>query len=495
MEKRHIFYSWQSDSPNNTNRGFIEDALEKAIKILKADDSIEIEPVLDRDTLGEPGAIHIAESVFSKIERAKVFVGDVSIIGIVPVSDSAWQERPTPNPNVLVEFGYALKTLRHTGVLMVMNTAFGKIEELPFDLDRRRVIPYEVTKSEPNKADIKNALAKTLALRIKEILDYEAAADAANQPAEVKPLAARIADAYAAAAEPFRVKQELNEETDAIIEKLNNLPALAKDESLSTSDLTNFMREGFELTENLIRAYAFGCFEGGDRYNTVWAEVLTRLGERVAPARRSDEVKFYPSLLCFYAGGIAAVAGEKYETLAALFHKTKLRSARGLAGFSPSSTHWLIPARVIDREAAKSIPAIGRYLTPLNQYLYDVLREPLREAIPNEEAYDEAYLRFEYLFALGTMEIYAKTAGSLAAPEGSYIWENWIIRDSAYGRGYIWNLTAQEIERDGEDWHPLRAEVFKMTVSDFREFKQRADAAIIKYIRTCFPEFTGEARF
>jgi hypothetical protein len=26
-----IFYSWQSDLPNNTNRGFIERALEKAI--------------------------------------------------------------------------------------------------------------------------------------------------------------------------------------------------------------------------------------------------------------------------------------------------------------------------------------------------------------------------------------------------------------------------------------------------------------------------------
>jgi len=37
--KQRIFYSWQSDLPNNNNRGFIENALEKAISNINADDS------------------------------------------------------------------------------------------------------------------------------------------------------------------------------------------------------------------------------------------------------------------------------------------------------------------------------------------------------------------------------------------------------------------------------------------------------------------------
>lgn len=33
--KRTIFYSWQSDLPNNSNRGFIESCIESSLKDLK----------------------------------------------------------------------------------------------------------------------------------------------------------------------------------------------------------------------------------------------------------------------------------------------------------------------------------------------------------------------------------------------------------------------------------------------------------------------------
>jgi hypothetical protein len=54
-----VFYSWQSDLPNATNRGFIGQALEAAAKALKNDDSLQVEPVIDRDTTGVPGSPNI----------------------------------------------------------------------------------------------------------------------------------------------------------------------------------------------------------------------------------------------------------------------------------------------------------------------------------------------------------------------------------------------------------------------------------------------------
>ncbi|MCB1593264.1 MAG: hypothetical protein KDI90_12525 [Alphaproteobacteria bacterium] len=50
-----VFYSWQSDLPNKTNRGFIEEALEKALQNLKAHIKVEVCPRLDKDTKNEPG--------------------------------------------------------------------------------------------------------------------------------------------------------------------------------------------------------------------------------------------------------------------------------------------------------------------------------------------------------------------------------------------------------------------------------------------------------
>ena len=55
-----VFYSWQSDLPNATNRGFIQTALEKAAKAIREDDSIHVEPVVDRDIQGVPGSPNIA---------------------------------------------------------------------------------------------------------------------------------------------------------------------------------------------------------------------------------------------------------------------------------------------------------------------------------------------------------------------------------------------------------------------------------------------------
>jgi hypothetical protein len=122
--KKIVFYSWQSDSPNACNRGFIQNALEGAAAAIKADDAVEIEPVVDRDTQGVPGAPDIASTIFSKIVAADVFVAYVSVV-------CRGATRVTPNPNVLIELGYALRALGYERVVLVFNRAFGKIEELP----------------------------------------------------------------------------------------------------------------------------------------------------------------------------------------------------------------------------------------------------------------------------------------------------------------------------------------------------------------------------
>jgi hypothetical protein len=160
--KQIVFYSWQSDLPNACNRGFIQKALENAAATIKADDSVEIEPVVDRDTLGMPGAPDIASTIFSKITAADVFVADVSITG-------RGEKRATPNPNVLIELGYALKALGHERVIPVFNCAFGKIEELPFDLRNRRVLAYAMT-ADKERGPERKLLEKQLDAAIRSAL-------------------------------------------------------------------------------------------------------------------------------------------------------------------------------------------------------------------------------------------------------------------------------------------------------------------------------------
>ena len=163
MSTHTLFYSWQSDLPNSTNRGFIEDCLNKAIKEVRADEELKLDPCLDRDTSGVPGSPDIASTIFDKIKRADIFVGDVSFIN--PEAGG----RKTPNPNVLVELGYAAGCLGWDRIICVFNKTTGSINDLPFDIRQRRVRAYEVAEGQ-EKGEQRKALVGVLKSDITDIL-------------------------------------------------------------------------------------------------------------------------------------------------------------------------------------------------------------------------------------------------------------------------------------------------------------------------------------
>jgi hypothetical protein len=166
MDKCIVFYSWESDLPNSTNRGFIQKALEDAARSIRSDDSIKIDPVIDRDTSGVPGSPDIANTIFSKIDGSDIFACDVSII------NQGEQSRPTPNPNVLIELGYAVKALKSERIIMIMNTAFGGPELLPFDLSKKRVSTYRISEDDVDKSTERKKLTQLLVDAIKTIASH-----------------------------------------------------------------------------------------------------------------------------------------------------------------------------------------------------------------------------------------------------------------------------------------------------------------------------------
>jgi len=93
QNKFTVFWSWQSDSENSTNRNFIESCLERAAKNIAKGG----EPVIavDRDTQGVGGTPTIAETILAKIRAADFFVWDATLAYTHP--------RPAPNPNVMLD--------------------------------------------------------------------------------------------------------------------------------------------------------------------------------------------------------------------------------------------------------------------------------------------------------------------------------------------------------------------------------------------------------
>lgn len=177
MQKQTIFYSWQSDLPNNTNRGFIQEQLEAAVEELKKTEQLTVDPVVDRDTAGVAGSPDIGLTIFTKISNAAVFVCDVSII------QNPNDGRPTPNPNALIELGYALKSMGASRIIMVMNTAYGGPELLPFDLKQKRVITYKLP-SGADKKEVKKSLKGSFMEAVKTVLGELEESEAEVEPAD-----------------------------------------------------------------------------------------------------------------------------------------------------------------------------------------------------------------------------------------------------------------------------------------------------------------------
>lgn len=161
-----IFWSWQSDLDARVTRNLVRDALTSAIEDLHAE--LDERHELTSDTQGVAGSPDIVATILAKIDSAAVFVGDVT-----PIAASA-SGKVVANPNVLIELGYAKKSLGLGRVIMVWNTAFegASIDRLPFDMRGRRApmsfhLPIGATTEElrTERDKLRKALGKRCACR------------------------------------------------------------------------------------------------------------------------------------------------------------------------------------------------------------------------------------------------------------------------------------------------------------------------------------------
>ena len=146
--------------------------MESAARELAQD--LDIEPALrtlevDRDTKGVSGSPPIVDTIFRKIDEAAIFVGDMTFVG------KRADGRPTPNPNVLIEYGWALKSLSHGRVVTVVNVSHGMptAENMPFNMRHlRHPIQYEcpVGADEAARGKARIQIAKALKVHPREVL-------------------------------------------------------------------------------------------------------------------------------------------------------------------------------------------------------------------------------------------------------------------------------------------------------------------------------------
>ncbi len=170
----NIFFSWQADVPSKTGRNFIESALKAAVR--NVSDKVEIQEAnrsefsIDSDTRGIGGTPPIVDAIFKKIDGAAIVVIDLTLTGT-----RLDGKRRTPNPNVLIEYGWALKSVGYTRIITIMNSAFSKTDDvLPFDMIHlRRPFEFELATDadEATRKRVREELAGFFSRAIRVIRD------------------------------------------------------------------------------------------------------------------------------------------------------------------------------------------------------------------------------------------------------------------------------------------------------------------------------------
>ena len=165
-----IFYSWQSDAPEEINWKFIERALREAVEKIKAKNALPDVPIVDLGMERVPGSPEIATIMFRKIGRSAIFVGDVSLVGQMK-GDTTKQ---IPNANVSVEMGYAAAQLGWERIICVLNETFGEAKDQPVDTRNRRFpINYKLPPTRENEAEVYKGLVNDLRRAINAVYVYD----------------------------------------------------------------------------------------------------------------------------------------------------------------------------------------------------------------------------------------------------------------------------------------------------------------------------------
>ena len=137
INKINIFFSWQTDTDQNNTKQFLLRSLKKA----KADLDGVVDVTISEDMRDQSGAQDIADTVLKSIDKCNIFVADLTIVNKY-TKEKKEVDKATPNPNVMYELGYAVKTLGWDNIICVANTNYGQIEEMPFDINHHSIIRF-----------------------------------------------------------------------------------------------------------------------------------------------------------------------------------------------------------------------------------------------------------------------------------------------------------------------------------------------------------------
>ena len=191
------------------------------------------------------------------------------------------------------------------------------------------------------------------------------------------------------------------------------------------TSITTRLRRYEAACQTLVAMAAVGGYWDDGRNTEVWERASQRLSTKPRVQSPSYDVwrslTLYPGLLLMYAAGMGALENGNLELISRIFRGEVADYDSG-----SGSTTNVLTALLNGRSALMQKDMLEGYeknYFPINDWLHDVLREPLKSLIPDDDRYSHVFDKFELLVSLGFAHV--QDSNSIYAgwfPPGSYIW-------------------------------------------------------------------------
>jgi hypothetical protein len=249
--------------------------------------------------------------------------------------------------------------------------------------------------------------------------------------------------------------------------------------SFSDEELINRIRRYESAVEVLQALMAYGCFWGREQHQYLWIQTMQRVAN--ANMRSSGravwlDLKLYPALLLLYSGGIAAIAAGRYDTLRAILFETSIRDLTGEYSLLTRLNTWRVMSKDVQK---RGLSGKEEYDTPLSEYLLEILREPLKDILPDDSDYETYFDMFEYLFYLLYVDATydeIQEGARLVGPFGRFYWR--YFRRGGVREGALAAKLDEEIAKSGEEWGLIKAGSFGGSLERYNTVKEAADRFI-----------------
>jgi hypothetical protein len=193
-----------------------------------------------------------------------------------------------------------------------------------------------------------------------------------------------------------------------------------------------------------------------------------RLESQVGRAQWVD-LSWYPLIIALYCSGIAAVDGQRYDSLANILY-SKLGTAqyhRKEQSFVEAVTTGMLG--LLRHDVFKQLPGYETNYTPLSEYLFKILQPQLDDIFFIGKNYERSFDEFEVLLALVSGDVTNRFWG----PLGRFGWKHYSQDHAPFAR------VLEEAKAAGDNWLPIKSGLFGGSPQRFTEVAEEFQKTLV----------------